>query len=213
MFVNKQKKLQSQLAQYRSQVSSCISIFQQAFRQYCNKPDRDTIKKSFEQVHNAESVADDIRREIEVMMYSKALFPESRGDILGLLEAMDRVPNQAESVVRMVLNQHIQTPENLCPLLLELVDLCSRCVEAMLAGAAKLFTDFTTAAAIVGKVDELESEADTLEASLVEQIFSSDIGGFEKILLRDLVKHIAAISDRAENVGDRIRIIVAKRRV
>ena len=46
-----------------------------------------------------------MRREIEVMMYSKALFPESRGDILTLLETIDRVPNQAEAVVRMLLNQ------------------------------------------------------------------------------------------------------------
>ena len=36
--------------------------------------------------------------------------------------------------------------------------------------------------------------------------------GFDKILLRDTVKSIAQISDRAENVGDRIRIIAAKRR-
>ncbi|MEK0368345.1 MAG: DUF47 family protein, partial [Nitrosopumilus sp.] len=38
------------------------------------------------------------RREIEISLYEKALIPESRGDILGLLEAVDRIPNKAESV-------------------------------------------------------------------------------------------------------------------
>ncbi len=40
-----------------------------------------------------------------------------------------------------------------------------------------------------------------------------NMDGFAKIMLRDLVKQVAAVSDRAENVGDRISIIVAKRNV
>jgi uncharacterized protein Yka (UPF0111/DUF47 family) len=35
----------------------------------------------------------------------------------------------------------------------------------------------------------------------------------QKILLRDLTQHLSAIADRAETVGDRIRIMVAKRSV
>ena len=44
-------------------------------------------------------------------------------------------------------------------------------------------------------------------------MFSSDLNGVDKILLRDLVGQLADISDRAENVADRIRVTVAKRRV
>ena len=44
-------------------------------------------------------------------MYSKALFPESRGDILGLLEAMDKVPNQAEKALLVMLTQYIVLEE------------------------------------------------------------------------------------------------------
>jgi predicted phosphate transport protein (TIGR00153 family) len=83
----------------------------------------------------------------------------------------------------------------------------------MIDGVSRLFTDFTNATVAVGKIDELESEADLAENMLIEHIFSSDMDGFNKILLRDLVQHIAAISDRAENVGDRIRLIVAKRSI
>ena len=41
----------------------------------------------------------------------------------------------------------------------------------------------------------------------------SDMEGIDKILLRDLIGRLAGISDRAENVGDRIRIMVAKRSI
>jgi len=146
-------------------------------------------------------------------MYSKSLFPESRGDIMGLLEAMDKVPNQTEAAVRMLLTHHIEIPAAYRAGIIRLTEICHRCVEALLEGAGKLFSDFTSATAAVGKVDELESEADHLEASLVEGIFAGEMPGFDKILLRDLVRNISAITDRAENAGDRIRIIVAKRRV
>ena len=213
LFVSKQKKVEEQLMEYRAKVGSCLEGFIQAFKRYCETADREQLAEDHQVVHKAESEADDIRREIEVMMYSKALFPESRGDIMGLLESVDKVPNQAEEVVRMMLSQRIVIPKVLRSKVLRLTDICFRCGEAMLDGTGKLFTDFTSATAAIGKVDELESEADQLETALIEVIFDSEMDGYEKILLRDLVENIATITDRAENAGDRIRIIVAKRNV
>ncbi|TFG44775.1 MAG: TIGR00153 family protein [Candidatus Brocadiia bacterium] len=212
-FITRQKKIESLLDEYRQRVANCLEIFEEAFAAYLQEPDRKLLESNYIKVHKAESEADDIRREIEVMMYSKALFPESRGDILGLLETMDKVPNQAEYAVHMLFGQHIHVPEAYRVQLTQLVSVCQRCVKAMLEGAEKLFLDFTTATALVGKIDELESEADHLEQSIIEQVFASEMDGFEKLQMRDIVKQIAGISDRAENVGDRIRIIAAKRRV
>ena len=213
LFVNKQKKIESQITQYNQQVAACMDVFKKALQQYCENPDRGVIKSKFDEVHKAESLADDIRQDIGVMMYSKSLFPESRGEVLGLLETMDKVPNQAEAVVHMIWNQHISIPEVLHSEILGLVDVCCRCVDAMLEAAGKLFTNFTNATVAVGKIDELESEADRIEARIIERIFTSEIDTLDKILIRDLVKSISSISDKAENTGDRIRITVAKRSV
>ena len=212
MFLSRQKKTESQLNEYRNTVALCLEKFQDTFKRYCQDGDPAHLQTDYNELHHYESVADDIRREIEVIMYSKALFPESRGDILGMLEAMDKIPNQAEKAVQVMLTQHITIPEAFGPGVLQLVDICRRCVNALLDSSAKLFSDFTNAAVIIGKIDELESEADHVEADLTSRIFSSDMSGFDKLLLRDIVKDIAAVSDRAENAGDCIRIIVAKRR-
>ncbi len=212
-FVSKQKKVESLLEEYRQKVSLCLEQFEKTFREYFDNDDRDILKQNLIAVSRSESSADDIRREIEVMMYSKSMFPESRGDILGLLEAMDRIPNQAEHVTISLHNQHIWVRQEYKEQIINLIGICLRCVNAMIDGVSKLFTDFTNATVAVGKIDELESEADLAENALIEHIFSTDMDGFNKILLRDLVQHIAAISDRAENVGDRIRLIVAKRSI
>ena len=213
LFINKQKQVESLLAEYRQKVFTCIKIFENSILQYLENSDRDVLEKNCIEIHKAESQADDIRREIEVMMYSKALFPESRGDILGLLETMDRVPNQAEETIHMISNQRINIPEKFHTQITELVNTCVRCTEALLDSSEKLFSDFTTATVILGKVDELESEADHMEKAITKQIFTSGLDGFEKIMLRDTVKQISTVCDRAEKAGDRIRIIVAKRRV
>lgn len=213
LFINKQKQVESLLADYRDKVSTCIETFENSILQYLEDSDKDTLEKNCVEIHKAESLADDIRREVEVMLYSKALFPESRGDILVLLETMDRVPNQAEATVHMISNQQIIIPNQFHPQIIELVNICVRCTEALLESSAKLFSDFTTATITLGKVDELESEADHLEEAIIKQIFTSDMNGFEKIMLRDTVKQISTVCDRAEKAGDRIRIIVAKRRI
>ncbi len=213
IFISKQRKIESSLAEYREKVSTCLGIFERSFLQYLENSDRSLLEKNCVEIHKAESLADDIRREFEVLMYSKALFPESRGDILALLESMDRVPNQAESTVHMISNQQIHIPEQFHPQIIEMIGLCMRCINAMLSASEKLFSDFTTATVMIGKIDELESETDHMEGSIIKQIFAGDMDGFEKIMLRDTVKQIATVTDRAENVGDCIRIIVAKRRV
>lgn len=211
LFTSKQKDIQNRIALYCRTVLDCLDAFKRSVTQYCDDLDSEAIKENFVEVHQAESRADDLRRDIEVVMYSKALFPESRGDILGLLETMDKVPNQAEACVQMIYEQRVVIPEAFAEEVRQLVGICFRCVETMLDSAQKLFTDYTSATVALGKIDELESEADHLESGLKRHIFSSDLDALGKILLRDLVKHVSAICDRAENVGDRIRIIVAKR--
>ena len=213
LFVSKQQRVESLLKNYCQQTSLCLEQFRQSLQHYFKTNDRAELEQDYNRVHEAESKADDLRRDVEVLIYSKTIFPESRGDILGLLETMDRAPNQAESCIRMLWNQHISVPTAFQPGIIQLAEVCCRSVEAMIDAVTRLFDDFTNATVAVGRIDELESEADRLESTLVEQVFSSTEAPMTKLLLRDLIKHISSISDRAENTGDRIRIIVAKRRI
>lgn len=212
-FMSKQRKVESQLAEYRKSVALCLEKFQQAFDEYCSTGDRTKLRQNVMEVSKAESIADNLRRDVEVMMYSKALFPESRGDILGLLESLDKVPNQAENVSKMLLSHHITIPSELAAEILQLVRISCQAGTALLDSMSKLFDDFINATVAIGMVDELESEADQIEDALIEQLFAGDYSDFEKLLLRNLAKSIASVSDRAEDAADRIRIVVAKRRI
>ncbi len=213
-FVNKQKKVEEQLSLYRQSVSECYQGFLEAVMEYFRSNDRVQLAENYQKIHKLESRADDIRREISVMMYSKSIFPESRGDILGLLEAMDKVPNQTESTLEMILTHYIEIPKELQSMVGELLRISGLCVKALMEAAEKLFSDFVSANIAIGKVDQLESDADIIEMELIEKIFGSEkFGDVQKLLLRDVVVNIAGITDKAENAGDCIRIIAAKRMI
>jgi len=215
-FASKQQHIEQLLVEYAQKVRDSVALMKLGIEAYCRENNRIELQANFIQVHAAESKADDIRRDIEVTMYTKSLFPESRGDILGLLEAIDKVPNQAESITRMLLTHHLIIPPAVQTSVLDLVDLGRRCVEALLESAAYLFRDFTNALTAIGKIDQLESEADRVEAALIDRIFGAapeEITDLQKILLRDLVKNIANLCDRSESAADRIRITVAKRKI
>lgn len=211
--LGKQRKMEDQIAVYTSHVSSCLDTLRKVFKDIRNNAGRENLEECYENVRGAEKAADVTRRELENMMYTEAIFPESRGDILGLIETIDRVANHAESSVRMLISQHITVPSEYFNPLLELVEVCHRCVSTLLRAVDQLFHSFMDAAMTVGEVNTLESEADQIEENLIYKIFSSDESDLQKILLRDLVKHISKIADRAETAGDRIRIMVAKRSI
>lgn len=210
-FASKQKQIESQIEAYCDAVRECLDLFETTLSEYCESGDREALRRQSDGIHRLESKADDLRREVELLMYERALFPESRGDILALLEGADRVPNQAEGAVRMILQQHIRIPEPFCAAVITLTEATVKAGYTMLDAIDGLFNHAAATRGTLGKIDELESEVDRLQNTLIEEIFDADIAGVDKLQLRDMVDRLARPSDRAENVADHIAVILAKR--
>ena len=63
------------------------------------------------------------------------------------------------------------------------------------------------------QIDRLESRGDTIERDMIRTLFQLKIDTAEKILIRDIIRHIGDISDKAQSAADRIAIAVIKRRM
>lgn len=213
MIWGKQRQLEKLLFKYQKEVRETVDEMIKVLEKCSGDYDVSLLKDSVKDVHLHEGRADDVRREIEVLMYEKALFPESRGDILALVENIDRIANQSEKAVWMMQTQHLTIPISFQPGILTLAKVSAEAAYELLSASEKLFSNYKTAAEYLGKVDQLESEADHLEAALIEQVFLSDLEGIRKILMRDLIQSLAQVSDKAQNVADRIRVMIAKRSV
>ena len=213
IFRRQQKKVEARIGEFIAKIRQCFILTQAAIDNYCTDGNREKLRDAYIAIHRSESEADDIEADIGCMLFSQSLFPESREIILELLDKVDALPDHAESTTRMLLHQHISIPSVYASDISRLLDVCCMASCQLLDTVMLLFSDFSSAATEVVKIDTLESQADQIEAEIIEKIFSDSMDGFEKLLLRDFVQHTSQIADRAEIAGKLILLIVAKRSV
>ncbi len=165
------------------------------------------------QTHKFESRADDTRYEIIEMMYSKVLIPESRGDILKLLESIDVIPNHFETLLFMIQGQKLRVPDFITPDLRQLIKVSLECCDLVIKQVEALFKKTEDIKALVFTIDSHESRCDHIEREIVRKIFDSELDPFQKLQLKELVIHMGEISDQADRVSRSIYIFSIKRRV
>jgi predicted phosphate transport protein (TIGR00153 family) len=166
-----------------------------------------------EQTHKFESKADDIREEITTLMYGKALLPESRGDIMSLLEEVDVIPRVFERVLYMIKMQKLSIPDFIVPDIEKLVSVSLASFELTLKQIENLLKRHREIRALVATIDYNESECDHIQRRIITRVFDSDLEPFLKMQLKELVSCIGEISDQADRVSKRVNIISMKRRV
>ena len=213
LFARKSKQIETMLEEFFCRCDKCMDLFGNAMEIYFKEGAGENFEKAANECHRLESSADDQRRKIEHTLYGEALLPDSRGDLLGLLEVFDKVPNEAETVLFSILCQRIDMVEELKDCFKQLVDLNIEAYRLVRKAVDTLFKTPKLTADATRKVDDKESESDRLERNIIGELFKGDYATEQKLLLRDLVIQIGDISDRAENSADRIDIVAIKRQI
>ncbi|MBT7470012.1 MAG: DUF47 family protein [Candidatus Cloacimonetes bacterium] len=214
LFYSKSKKLESEIEIYLDKVTTAELLFLEGVKFYLNG-NLDKFEKKYKAISILESEADNIRREIKHKLYAYMLIPESRGDVLGLLETLDDIIDICEKVLEQF---SIETPvihEFLKSDFMELAELSSKAVDEVVKGARAFFKDIVMVSNYVNKVHFYEHEADDVEEHLKRSVFNSDeIESFsQKVHLRYFIEKLAAVSDVAESVAERLAVYAIKRRI
>ena len=210
-FGARQQQILKELDEYLHNLNTITRTMREAIGAYL-KEDMQEFLRLFEEINNVESHLDTLRRDIEERIYEQRLLPDTRDDILALLESLDRIPNRIQAVTREMLLQGIRIPElihhsvnQLAHRGVEIVQVLSRVADAFLnrphdvrEGARQL--------------SKQENEADMIEHEAVKLIFQD--AGLElakKMQLYHFVDRFGSICDMAEDVGDQVMIWAIKR--
>lgn len=212
-FFRKQRQVESLIHRYLDDLKKTQESFAQAIEACLDKSKFDLFDPFTEKTHRFESMADDVREEIKTLMYSKVLIPESRGDIMDLLENIDEIPRYFELLLNIIQTQKLSIPDFIVPEVRELVRVSLESCDLMVLQVEDLFVKSTRIRELVAIIDEKESQCDRIEYSIITDIFDSDIDPFQMLQLKELVVYIGDISDQADRVSKRINIISLKRRV
>jgi predicted phosphate transport protein (TIGR00153 family) len=209
----KEQQVESLIYTYLDTLKMAQKNFLNAMNSYFEKGFGEDFDFLIEQTHKVESKADDTRYEIETLMYSKALIPESRGDILGLLEAIDQIPGLFELVLYMIQTQKLRTPDFLVLDIRELIRVSLECCDLLIKEVEALFRKSGDIRSLVATIDNNESHCDHIERRIITNIFDSGLDPFVKLQLKDMIIQLGEISDQTDRVSRRIHIISTKRRV
>lgn len=209
----KEQQVQQLIYQYLDSLKMAQDSFLKAMNVYFQKGCCEDFDFLIEQTHKVESKADDTRYEIETMMYAKALIPESRGDVLGLLEAVDQIPGLFELILYMIQTQRLRTPDFLVLDIKELIRVSLECCDLLIKEVEALFKKSGDIRSWVSNIDNNESHCDHIERRIITRIFDSDLDPFQKLQLKEMVIQLGEISDQADRVSRRVYIINTKRRV
>lgn len=207
------RDLEVQIDQFLDALSESALAFKSAVDVYLKHRCSEEFTAKHEQVDKLESHADELRRTVEIQLYTQTLIPESRGDVLGLLENLDKIINLIEGVLWSFSIEQPDIPSDFDDEYRNLVEMTCESVEAVVLASRAFFRNIEAVGDHNHKVMYFETEADKASTRLKKLIFNSDIDLSHKMHLRGFVENIDDIADWSEDVADRLAIYVIKRTV
>lgn len=206
------KQLESQIDEFLNAVSEGGIVFEKGVKCYLNN-DCDNFSAYLKKVHDLEHKADDLRRMIESMLYTHTLIPEHRGDVLALLENTDNVIDTMKETLDQFDIETPDIPDILENDFLNLTEASTSSAEMLVNATRAFFVDAKAVKDHLHKVIFYEKEADRIGNDLKRKVFKMDMDLSKKFHLRYFALHIQNVSDRAEEVADRLAIYTIKRTI
>jgi predicted phosphate transport protein (TIGR00153 family) len=206
----KTKRLESQVDQFLDLITQGTLCMREAIRSYLGGDD-DDFQARLEMVSDYERKADQLRKDAEAMLYTYSLIPESRGDVLRLLENLDNVIDRAKHIVQEFAVQQPDIEVGLLDLYVELTSKSVKAVDQVVEASRAFFLNEARLRDCINKVNFYEKEADRAGLRLKRQIFQSDMELARKQHLRYFADALESLSDIAEEVSEGLTIANIKR--
>ena len=207
------KALENQIDEFLNKISESVVMYKLAVRVYLKQGANGEFGEKLTAVNNMESEADALRRDIEKALYTYTLIPDSRGDVLGLIETLDQTLGLVEGSLWIFEIEKPDIPEEYKADYRKLTSRVVDAVDALVLGARAFFRSPHAVSDFNHKVMVFEKEADKISTTLKRNIFNSDLELAHKNHLRYVVDHIDNVADHAEDVADRLAIYAIKRTV
>jgi len=203
--------IEKEIDEFLDQVSEAGLMCKQGMDAYL-KGNQEAFAQALGSIRATEHKGDALRRSIERDLYQKTLIPESRGDVMELLEDMDALLDRFTGLIWQFEIEHpdicIEFHEDFKELLLYSVE----SVEAVVRSCRSFFKDTHAVADHIHKVIFWEKESDKVTTRLQRAIFGRpNLRLSHKMHLRFFAKQVDRIADEAEDVADRLNIYVIKR--
>lgn len=213
LLFRRSRQLESQIDSFFDKLSEASVVFRLAVKVYLKEGVVEEFEERLKRVNGLESEADILRREIEKQLYANTLIPDSRGDVLGLIETADQVMSEFESTLWAFSIEKPDIRDEFRTGFRKLTNMVVKASDELGLGARAFFRAPHDVPAYHHKVQLYEKEADMISSTLKREIFESEMPLAEKMHISGFAERIDNIADIAEDVADRLAIYAIKRTV
>jgi predicted phosphate transport protein (TIGR00153 family) len=208
------------MQQHMEVVARCVEKVAPLF-QALQDGDRDKLLAVKEEIYALEQEADDLKNKIRSRLPKGLFMPVDRRDLLDLLKAQDSIADTAQDIAGLLAIRKMEIPDALkgqiVPYVRRSLDAVTQCSAIINELDELVETGFRGRAGekvenMVDALNALEGEADELGMVLVQTLFEheDEMQPLSVIFWYEQLRRIGNIADHAENVGDRLRLLIAR---
>lgn len=207
------------LSPLRQHMSLCEEVSQQLIPLFDKVAagDFDEVEIIHLAIKELENKADQIKRQFRLSLHSGLLLAVSRNDLLQIINTQDKIANISRDIAGLVCGRSIQIPEKIAD---ETRLLLETSISAIEAAAASI--ELIESMANIGRrgsgiesaltlIDDQERAADKIQIRLRRSLMGleSDTEPMKILFLYEIIHMLGSLSDKAQAVGDRVRIVMA----
>ena len=209
-YKNDQKELINSINLFLDNILEVNSLFENLMKEFFLKNYK-KVEDLTLKISDLESACDKLRRTTERKIYQETLIPEQRGDVLGMLENLDKIPGQLQGNAHRINTEKPDIHKELHDDFNNLVQNNSTCVKLLISGSKQFFIDPKKTIEDCLLVSKHESTGDKISTKYKNEINNNNnLDLSQKMHLRYFVEIIDEVANLAEDVADRLIISSVK---
>ena len=183
--------------------------------------DQETLVAQQEKIFAKEQEADDLVHDISVHLPKSIFMAVDRRDLLDLLSVQDNIADTAQDIAGLMMERDMSVPPEMAEPLKALVQ---RCIDTCLHAATiierldeLIETGFkgreaTKVEDLVSELNLIEDETDKMGMELARILFANEdsMKPVSVMFWYQMIQWIGDLADHAEDVGNHMRLIIAR---
>ena len=201
-------------------VNECVSEVPAMFDALLSN-DNEALMTRAKNIAEKEGEANKLKHEMRAHMPKSLFMPVDRRDLLEMLEMQDTMADTSKHIAGLLTERSMQVPEGMNDSLIEFVKACAGTCHQTTAIIEELDElieagfrgrEADKVEIMVIKLNNLEQSTDEMAYALKQQLFAMEekLDPVSVMMWYQLIQWIAEIADFAEDVGERMSLMVAR---
>jgi predicted phosphate transport protein (TIGR00153 family) len=197
-------------------VKESLDIFNKALEHNLSKGIDESFEKFSTEIDQKRQECDAIHAQIERNLFSHSLLPETREDIVELIEIMDKIPSKCESLVYMMEDQRTEIIPAIKDEIIELMKVTFEAFDLTIKAMEDCFDTMRHVQQLVRKIDGCANIGKNIQRKMIQIIFSKEeltTHPGAQLAQKEIVTETGEILALCKTISERLIITAIKRKI